>query len=81
MLILDSSLCNLRVMQAQKGVEIVVSLFVLDWALPLLDGVDNWDPSHCGMTARELIQIDEAHLARYLLELISNWLVWDPGIR
>ena len=59
------------------------SLFVLaqEWALSLTDGVDDWNPSHCGMPGREFLLVDRAQLAGYLLELVSSPLVWDAGIQ
>ena len=53
MLSSDSSLNSLRA-AGTKGVEIVVSFLAQRWALPLTDGVGDWDPSNCGMPVREL---------------------------
>ena len=47
------------------------SLSLYRWALPLTDGVNDWDPLHCGMSERELHLVDEAQLGGYVLELIS----------
>ena len=62
--------------QAQKGVEIVVSLRGQWWALPLIDKVGVWNPSHCDMPGRELLLVDEAQLARHLLGL-----AYSPSVR
>ena len=73
--------CAVHVSRHKKSVEIVLSLLVQWWALPFTDGVNNWNPSHCGWPERRLLLVDKAQLTGYLLKLLSNPLVCDAGIQ